>query len=90
MTLEEVVRKMTSMPAARLGMPTKGVIREGYDADLVVFNYENLHDRATYTCSNELTDGIEYVIVNGGIVYHDKKLTGINTGRVLRHFSNVA
>ncbi|GKX57401.1 aminoacylase [Leminorella grimontii] len=90
MTLEEVIRKMTSMPAARLGMPTKGVIKDGNDADLVVFNYEKLQDKATYTHSNELSDGIEYVIVNGGIVYRDKKLTGVHSGRVLRHFSNGA
>lgn len=86
MTLEEVIRKMTSMSAERLGLKTKGIIKEGYDADLVIFNYEKLQDRATYTSSNELTDGIEYVIVNGGIVYKDKKLTGVHTGRVLRHF----
>ena len=77
---------MTSMSAERLGLKTKGIIKEGYDADLVIFNYEKLQDRATYTSSNELTDGIEYVIVNGGIVYKDKKLTGVHTGRVLRHF----
>lgn len=87
MSLEEVIKKMTSMPAQRLKLKTKGIIKDGYDADLVIFNYEKLQDRATYTSSNELTDGIEYVIVNGKIVYQDKKLTGINSGRVLRHYS---
>ena len=56
---------------------------DGYDADLVLFNYDRLQDQATYADSNRLTDGIEYVIVGGQIVYHNKKLTGAYPGKLI-------
>lgn len=85
MTLEEVIRRMTSLPADRMMLNGKGRIEEGMDADLVVFNYEKLEDKATYAESNNLTEGIEYVIVNGQIVYKDKKMTGVFPGKLLIH-----
>ena len=83
LSLEEIIRKMTSFPAERLGLKGKGIIADGYDADLVLFNYDRLQDQATYADSNRLTDGIEYVIVGGQIVYHDKKLTGAYPGKLI-------
>lgn len=85
MPLEEVIRKMTSLTAQRVMLQNKGEIKEGYDADLVIFDYDQLKDTPSYQDSNQLSNGIEYVIVNGQIVYHDKKLTGINSGRFIPH-----
>lgn len=85
MTLEEVIRRMTSMPAERVGLKSKGVIKNGFDADIVIFDYDKLEDKASYTNSCLLTEGIEYVIVNGQVVYKDKKFTGSTPGKVIRH-----
>ncbi len=83
-SLEEIIRKLTFFPAERAHLTGKGLIRDGYDADLLLFDYDRLKDTATYTDALSLCDGIDYVIVNGEIVYHDKKLTGANPGRLLR------
>lgn len=85
MSLEEIVRKMTGLTADRFMLNGKGYIKEGMDADLVIFDYNKLEDKANYASSNELTEGIEYVIVNGQIVYKDKKMTGIYPGRIILH-----
>lgn len=84
-TLEEIIRKCTLLPAQRVMLENKGAIKDGWDADIVIFDYAALRDRANYRNSNLLCDGIEYVIVNGEIAYHDKKLTGANPGRLIRH-----
>ena len=83
MPLEALVHRMTGMPAQRYKLGAKGFIREGYDADLVLFDLENLTDRATYADPTALAEGIEYVLVDGVIVYQDGKLTGAKPGRVL-------
>ena len=85
LTLEEMIRKMTGLSADYLRIPNKGVIKDGYDADLVLFDYNSLQDTATYDNSNSLTEGIDYVIVRGEIVYHNKTLTGRYPGKMLRH-----
>ena len=85
LTLEEIIRKMTSLPAERLMLKGKGVIANGMDADVVIFDYEKLQDRASYTDSNQTAEGLEYVIVNGQIVYCDNTLTGIYPGKLLTH-----
>ena len=51
----------------------------------MIFDYDRLKDTATYTNSNSLTEGIDYVLVNGQIVYEDMKLTGIYSGKMIRH-----
>ena len=89
MSLEEIIRKMTSLPAERLMLKGKGTIADGMDADLVVFNYEELQDMASYKCSNLTTKGIKYVVVNGEVVYEDMHLTGKYPGRFLAHTTNV-
>ena len=88
MSLEEIIRKMTSLTAERFMLKNKGVIAEGMDADLTIFNYEELNDLPCYTESNQLTEGIVYVIVNGQIVYKDMKMTGIYPGKLLIHHPN--
>lgn len=85
MSLEEIIRKMTSLPAERFMLKGKGLIAEGMDADLVIFDYEKLKDLASYTDSNEVADGLEYVIVNGQIVFKDKAMTGVYPGKLLTH-----
>lgn len=85
MSLEEIIRKMTSLPAERFMLEGKGLIAEGMDADLVIFDYEKLKDMADYTESNRVAEGLEYVIVNGRIVYKDKTMTGVYPGKLLTH-----
>ena len=85
MPLEDIIRKMTSLPAERLMLKSKGVIRDGMDGDLVIFDYEKLRDRASYMDSNQVTDGIEYVIVNGEVVYENHALTGAHPGTLILH-----
>jgi N-acyl-D-amino-acid deacylase len=85
LTLEEMIRKMTSKSAEAAMIQNKGVIRAGYDADLVVFNYDTIRDTADFIHSNRLAEGIEYVIVGGEVVYEDHHLTGATPGKVLLH-----
>ena len=85
LTLEEMVRKMTSLPAKTYGLTGKGEIREGMDADLVLFDYAHLEDRATYQHPTELAGGIDAVFVGGEIVYENGKLTGRTPGKIIRH-----
>ncbi|MBQ9961487.1 MAG: D-aminoacylase [Firmicutes bacterium] len=85
MSLEEIIRKMTSLPAERYMLKGKGVIADGMDADLVIFDYDNLKDMASYTDSNNVAEGLEFVIVNGQIVFKDKKLTGVYPGVLITH-----
>ena len=84
-TLEEMIHKMTQLPAERFMISNKGVIADGYDADLVLFKRDEIRDCATYQDSNALSDGIEMVFVNGQLVYKDKKLTGAAPGRFIAH-----
>ena len=81
--LETLIYRNTSMAAARLGLANKGLIREGYDADLVLFDYENLQDNATYANPNALAGGIDRVIIAGETVYQDGQRTGATPGKLL-------
>ena len=85
MSLEEMIRRMTSMPAQRFHLPTKGVLANGMDADILVIDYDRFVDRATYTNSNALTEGLRYVIVNGEVVLKDQALTGAVPGKFIPH-----
>lgn len=89
-TLEQMIHRMTYKTAERCGIPNKGAILDGYDGDIVVFDYENLRDMATYLESNALTEGIEQVIVDGVVVYENKQLTGRYPGKVIRKNSRQA
>ena len=85
MPLEAMIRKMTSLTAEKIGLKSKGLVRDGYDADLVIFDYEKINDTADYINSNALADGIDYVVVAGEVGYHDKKLTGAMPGKTIRY-----
>jgi N-acyl-D-amino-acid deacylase len=81
--LEEAVRKMTSAPAARLGLPDRGLLRDGYAADIVVFDPRTVRTNATYDEPRRFPDGIEHVIVNGVPVVSDGEHTGELPGTVV-------
>ena len=83
--LEELIYKITALPARVFSLTNKGLVKEGYDADLVIFDYDGLRDNATYTNPTELADGIEYVLISGEVVYRNKELTGACPGKLLRH-----
>lgn len=84
LTLEELVHKNTRQAAERYRLAQKGEIRDGYDADLVLFDYEGLKDNADYRTPYALASGIEAVFVGGKIVYKDGALTGEKPGKLLR------
>jgi N-acyl-D-amino-acid deacylase len=83
LTLEEGVRKMTSWPATRMRLAGRGVIREGNWADVTIFDYDALQDRATYERPVEYPTGIEWVLVNGVVTIERGKHTGAKAGKVL-------
>ncbi len=83
-TLQEAVRKMTSAPAQRLGLRDRGLIREGFRADIVVFDPANVKDEATFVDPHKFASGIPYVIVNGTLVVDDGEHTGALPGKALR------
>jgi N-acyl-D-amino-acid deacylase len=84
MSLDEAVRKMTSSAAARLGLADRGLIRDGYVADLVVFDPQRVRSNATYHEPCRFPDGIEHVFVAGRAVVANGRHTGARPGRVLR------
>ena len=83
LTLPEAIRKMTSLPATRLGWKDRGILREGAFADLVLFNPRTVIDRSTFSNPFALPAGIEMVFVNGALVWSSDKPTGTRPGRVL-------
>ncbi len=84
LALEEAVRKMTSFPAARLGLADRGVLRSGLAADLTVFDPATVSDRSTYADPHHFSVGVRYVLVNGRVTVSDGVHTGVRAGRVLR------
>jgi len=87
-SLEEGTRKMTSLPASILGVRDRGIIKENYKADLVIFNPNEIKDKATYQNGCQFPDGIYYVIVNGEITVKNGKHLGVLNGQILRHREN--
>ena len=84
LTLEEAVHKMTGMPAARVGLSDRGVLRAGAFADITVFDPRTVRDRATFEEPNQYPEGIEYVLVNGQVEVDKERRTNANAGRPLR------
>jgi N-acyl-D-amino-acid deacylase len=84
LTLEDAVRRMTSFPANRLGIKDRGMIAEGYVADLVIFDPDRIRDRATYEYPRRFSEGIDYVSVNGKILLEKGELKKGQPGKVLR------
>ncbi|MCS7017582.1 MAG: D-aminoacylase [Cytophagales bacterium] len=82
--LEEAIRKMTSMPAQRFGITDRGLLRQGYQADIVIFDPATVADRATFEKPHAYSQGFRYVIVNGKVVVEEGKHTGARPGMVIR------
>ncbi|HUR54580.1 MAG TPA: amidohydrolase family protein, partial [Gemmataceae bacterium] len=84
LTLEDAVRKMTSLNAAKLGLTDRGVLRAGAFADVTVFDPTQVIDRSTYTDPFHYGEGIAFVAVNGKLVLDASKPTGAKPGKALR------
>jgi N-acyl-D-amino-acid deacylase len=82
-TLEEAVRKMTSLPAGHFRLANRGLIRTGYAADLVVFDPASVADAATYESPHAYALGIPYVVVNGAVVVNNGTQTDARPGQVI-------
>jgi N-acyl-D-aspartate/D-glutamate deacylase len=82
--LEEAVRRMTSLPTDRLGLKDRGRLREGYAADLVIFDPATVQDRATFENPHQYPTGISHVMVNGQWVVRDGQQTDARPGQVLK------
>ncbi|MBA4122191.1 MAG: D-aminoacylase [Acidobacteria bacterium] len=83
LTLSEAIRKMTSWPATRMRLPSRGLIKEGCWADVVIFDYDKIQDGATYEYPFKTPTGIDYVLVNGQVVIEKGKHTGAKPGKVM-------
>ena len=83
-TLEEAVRRLTSYPAANLGLRERGSLTEGNFADVVIFDPDTITDRATYEKPHQYATGVTHVLVNGKLALKDGEPTGAASGRVVR------
>jgi N-acyl-D-amino-acid deacylase len=84
LALEEAIRKFSALPAQRMRLTDRGVLKQGMWADVVVFDPETIRDLATFDNPNQLSQGMEYVVVNGVPVIEQGKMTGALPGKVLR------
>jgi dihydroorotase/N-acyl-D-amino-acid deacylase len=84
LTLEDAIRKFSALPAQRLRLTDRGVLKSGMWADLVIFDPATVRDLATFDNPNQLSEGMEYVLVNGVPVIDQGKMTGALPGKVLR------
>jgi dihydroorotase/N-acyl-D-amino-acid deacylase len=84
LTLEDAIRKFTSLPAQRMRLSDRGVLKAGMWADVVVFDPDSVRDLATFEKPNQLSEGLRWVLVNGIPVIADGKATGALPGKVLR------
>ena len=84
LTLEEAIRKFSSLPAQRMRLTDRGVLKQGMWADVVVFDPETVRDVATFDDPNRLSEGMDYVLINGVAVIENGKMTGALPGKVLR------
>ncbi len=84
-SLEEAIRKMTSLPASILRLRDRGIIKQNYKADLVIFDPQTIRDNSTYENGRQYPEGIDYVIVNGKITVAKGEHLGVLNGQILKH-----
>jgi N-acyl-D-amino-acid deacylase len=84
LTLQDAIRKFTSLPAQRLGLTDRGVLKQGMWADIAIFDPQQIHDVATFENPNQLSVGIQYLLVNGVPVIAEGKATNALPGKALR------
>jgi N-acyl-D-amino-acid deacylase len=85
LTLEDAVRRMTSLPARTFRFRDRGLVREGFAADLLVFDPARVQDKATFTQPHQYSEGFDYVLVNGVVMVDNGVLVDARGGRILRH-----
>jgi N-acyl-D-amino-acid deacylase len=85
LTLEDAIRKFSGLPAARMRLADRGVLKAGMWADVVVFDPATIRDRATFEEPNQLSEGMRFVLVNGVPVIDEGRMTNALPGKVLRH-----
>ncbi len=85
LTLEDAIRKFTGLPAARMRLADRGVLKAGMWADVAVFDPATIRDRATFEQPNQLSEGMRFVLVNGVLVIDEGKMTNALPGKVLHH-----
>lgn len=83
-TLEDAIRKMTSLPAQTFNLKDRGLIKEGFAADLVIFDEKTISDKATYDNPHQFPVGISYVLVNGAIEFQNGEMTKARNGKALK------
>ena len=84
LTLEDAIRKMSALPAQRVRLADRGILKAGMWADVVIFDPATVRDVATFDNPNQLSVGMEYVLVNGVPVIEQSRMTGALPGKVLR------
>jgi N-acyl-D-amino-acid deacylase len=84
MPLESAIRKITSLPAQREHLADRGLLKPGYFADITIFDAAKIIDRATYKNPAQLSEGVDFTVVNGQIEFEHGKLSGATAGRFLR------
>lgn len=87
LSLEEAIRRMTSLPAQKFNLTDRGLLKEGMAADIVIFDPEKVQDRATFEKPHAYSTGFQYVLVNGKITVDDGNHTGVRAGGPLRNTS---
>jgi N-acyl-D-amino-acid deacylase len=85
LTLPQAIMKMTSMPAAHFGIEARGHLKEGYYADVVIFDPAKVIDRADWLNPHQYPAGMAYVIINGQLAVSEGEHTGSRSGKILRH-----
>jgi N-acyl-D-amino-acid deacylase len=83
-SLEEAIRRMTSLPAQKFQLQNRGILREGFAADIVIFDEEKVQDLSTYDKPHQYTTGFKYVLVNGQVTVEEGKHIGTRAGTTLR------
>lgn len=83
-SLEEAVHRITGVPAEAMHLENQGLLKEGYDANITIFDYENLHARGSYSQPYRENEGICHVLVNGTVAVKDGHCTGSRAGKLLR------
>jgi N-acyl-D-amino-acid deacylase len=82
-SLEEAIRRMTSLPAQKFGLNDRGLLREGYAADILIFDEKEVKDISTYDKPHAFSKGFKYIMVNGQLVVENEKHLGTRNGKAL-------
>lgn len=89
LSLEEAIKKMTFLPAKKMGLKKRGELKEGYYADIIIFDPKKFKDNATFKSPTKIATGLNYVIINGNIVYEKDRIICRNAGKVIKNANNV-